>query len=384
MIDTVVLTIPIIKGMITQGELFYPHLEVFKDHNVIKQKSYMKSVQNPSKRDVKEGNYKPRLTVFCRPVYPRGREFNLRIEFSAPKLLFGNNFDELEEADFQEVLRKLQTKLHEMGVSISLRRLSSAPVSAIHYSKNIVLDDYTSVSMITNQLKKVDVKTIIDTEQREYRNEGHLLRFHANSYELVFYDKIKDLQQAKISDKRAVEKDSIYQMCLFDELKSIKPFEVLRMEARLNKRQKIRSVFKNIGLSYHMDITFKEVFKKKIAQDVLLYFWEQMDKGIKFFSVDMSSIADIFSEIKRLRPSFSTNKILQLIGALLYIQESGVRQFRADLGLVGTKASVWYRLQNDLKVTNSMRTDSHYKRLLKIPEALKLFLPLKLASYSVK
>ena len=67
----------------------------------------------------------------------------LKIEFSAPKMLFGNNFDELTDSDFPNLLTKLKRTLKEMGVFILEDHLTSAPVSAIHFSKNIPLTDYT-------------------------------------------------------------------------------------------------------------------------------------------------------------------------------------------------------------------------------------------------
>ena len=58
----------------------------------------------------------------------------------------------------------------------------------------------------------------LDVNQTDYRNEGHSYKWHCNSYEVVFYDKIKDLEKAKQSEKRAIEKDNAIQLHLFPEL----------------------------------------------------------------------------------------------------------------------------------------------------------------------
>lgn len=58
----------------------------------------------------------------------------------------------------------------------------------------------------------------LDVNQTDYRNEGHSYKWHCNSYEIVFYDKIKDLEKARLSDKRVVEKDNAIQLNLFPEL----------------------------------------------------------------------------------------------------------------------------------------------------------------------
>ena len=69
--------------------------------------------------------------------------------------------------------------------------------------------------IIFNKIKEANIKLILDVNQTDYRNEGHSYKWHCNSYEVVFYDKIKDLEKAKQSDKRAIEKDNALQLNLF-------------------------------------------------------------------------------------------------------------------------------------------------------------------------
>ena len=86
-----------------------------------------------------------------------------------------------------------------MQVVIKPDALRTAMVSAIHYSKNLPLTDFTSASMVINELKKCSSTKRLDTNQIQYRNDGHALKLHANSYELIVYDKLKDLFSAKIA-----------------------------------------------------------------------------------------------------------------------------------------------------------------------------------------
>jgi 6-phosphogluconate dehydrogenase (decarboxylating) len=79
-------------------------------------RGYFKLIQNPTKSELKNGIYKPRLTMTKRFNTTGRHEATLAIEFSAPKLLYGNNFDELTENDFTLVVELLQSKLKEMGV----------------------------------------------------------------------------------------------------------------------------------------------------------------------------------------------------------------------------------------------------------------------------
>ncbi len=82
----------------------------------------------------------------------------------------------------------------------------------------------------------------------------HSYKWHSNSYELVFYDKIRDLEQAKKSDKRSLKKDNAIKLHLYDTLHNKNKFEVLRMEARLNNRRKIQQILKLLDIKAPLDI----------------------------------------------------------------------------------------------------------------------------------
>ena len=172
----------------------------------------MKCTQNPTINELRQGIYKPRLTVTKRLNRLGGYDIPIKIEFSAPKMLFGNNFDELTDNDFPQLVTKLNTTLREMGVYISEERLANAPVSAIHFSKNIALTDYTLPYTYIKQLTKLNINKKLDTNQTDYRNEGHSFKYRANSFEIAFYDKLKDLQQGMTSEKGRLKKITLYNL----------------------------------------------------------------------------------------------------------------------------------------------------------------------------
>ncbi len=149
----------------------------------------------------------------------------------------------------------------------SKQLLIKAPVSAVHYSKNIPLTDGSTPYHYIKKIKEANITQALDTNQTDFRNDGHSFKWHCNSYEVAFYDKIKDLEVSKKSEKRAIEKDNVMQLGLFDKLKKRRLFEVLRMEVRLNKRQKISQIFKKLEIG--SEITFQSVFDAKKSQIVL-------------------------------------------------------------------------------------------------------------------
>jgi hypothetical protein len=241
MIDTISLTLPQDRFKILDYEKFSPSARNFYEPPYYKLTGKMpiKAVLNPTKEQNKKYGYLSRLTLF-KVIRNGGFQIILKIEFSVPKLLYGNNFDEVIESDFGEICWQLKDKLFKMGIAIkNVKYLSLADVSTIHYSKNLILTDYTDPHTYLKELRKINVSKLQDTSQSDYRNEGHAFKFHSNDYEVIFYDKLKDLQQAKKSDKRAVENENYTQLNLFDKYQPKKPFEVLRMEVRVGNRTKI-------------------------------------------------------------------------------------------------------------------------------------------------
>jgi hypothetical protein len=214
---------------------------------------YFKYVNNPMAYDKSLKIYKPKMTI-----YKRGAKYDLVIEFSAPKVLFNNNVDELEDKDFDEVLKKLKEKLFAMGVKIDLNIIKYGEVLSFHPSKNIPLGKgYTSTFAI-RELAKIDISQKIDISKIKFKNNGEELQFYTNSHSFVFYDKVADLENPK---NRAVDKQQTkYQKSLFEYLKEKQRIELLRMEIRLSKKVKMNEILEEVGYSPN---PYSRIFLKK-------------------------------------------------------------------------------------------------------------------------
>src|SRR5690349_16400224 len=173
MLDTIVLTLAQHNFEVLQPELFSPSAKglFIPPYYALGSRGNFACVQNPTKAQLRAGRYRPRLTLSKRRT-TNGFLVVLRIEFSAPKLMLGNNFDELETNDFSNVLAILHQTLTEMGVKVPIDMLSNAPVSAVHYSKNIGITDYTTCSMVMSELSRIDLTKRLDVSRVHYRNEG--------------------------------------------------------------------------------------------------------------------------------------------------------------------------------------------------------------------
>ena len=343
MIDTVVLILSNDMYDIDEPDKFVPSARWALKENP----GYVfgiQSKQNPTRKELISGIYKPRLTLFNRINLVGKREILLKVELSLPKLLFGNNFNELQLKDFKLVLNKLVLVLETMGIKTTEQNISKAPISAIHYSKNIQLTDGSIPYHFINKIKEANIKLSLDVNQTDYRNDGHSYRWHCNSYEVVFYDKIKDLEKAKQSSKRSLEKDSALQLSLFDAFKKRNKLEILRMEVRLNKRQKIKQLLKTLNIK--SDLSLKSLFKPAISKKILLHYIDELEsKRSVLLDYKPSNDKTLLSALIINNPEHSPKQILQMFGLKKSLESFNARELRTIFSKQNQRS--WHRLMAD-------------------------------------
>jgi hypothetical protein len=381
MLDTIALSLDKHQFDVRGPDRFSPSARglLFPPYYALGGRGNFACVQNPTKADLEAGRYMPRLTLSKRQK-EGGFSTTLRIEFSAPKLIFGNNFDELRSQDFEPVLSALRLALERMQVRVTEDTLRAARVSAIHYGKNIAFTDYTTCSMVMRELAVADIGRRLDVSHTDYRNEGHAIRYHTNSYEVTFYDKIKDLQMARLSEKRAIERGYGSQRDLFEANGPFpKQLEVLRMEVRLGSRAKIIRVMRDLGTE--VAPTFAALFDGSIARDVLLRFWADVRSRIWLEgAVQSSRPEDMLAALAagtngQVRPT----KLLHQLGALTLIRSIGVRGFRALMGRYCSARS-WQRYKRNLRAL-PLEGPQGFSALRQVETALEHFIPLRLAAF---
>lgn len=324
---------------------------------------------NPSKVYAKQGRYMPRLTLHRRP---RGRfiSWQLAVEFSGPKMLFGNNFDELVEDDFDALLTTLQSKLQEMlGHRFFKHQLASADIGTWHPSKNIVFLDYTSTQTILHTISKLDISKVYDLQNTDFR-DGHVVHIHTNSLDIAFYDKMADLRKTRISDKRTVSKDNLVQLNLLEQLEETKPLEIFRYEARFNGRRSIKQAFPDLE-----KWTFEEMFKKELCQQILIKHWQKITKSVDLLALDVDKPFELLQNYIE-ENNETPQATLAAIGAMIVISQVGTVRLRNTIEARYGKP-VWYRIKPLLKSPEKYR----YKAFQRIDEVLADFRPTKMTKY---
>lgn len=381
MIDTVCLIFKETDFHIADHGRFSPSTEnLFRaPYIIVTGRQPFKAINNPRKKDKEKHGYCPRVTLF-KALRKGGFRIFLHVEFSVPKLLYGNNFDEVCESDFGEICWKLSQALEVMGIKLigGRKTIAEAGVSVIHYAKNVVLRNYDTPYRYLQEFAKINVSMRLDVNKTDYRNEGHAMRYHGNKYEVIMYDKVKDLEQAGKSEKRAIEKDNYIQMDIFDLQPLKRPFEVLRLEVRFGNKRKLKSELKKIGMVLDK-LNFTSLYSKQIAQKILFSTITEIEAMYpKLLLAEEASLEEFFSDLCINNPGNSLRKNLALLGMRELLKTKGVRKFREMSKRYST--SIWYSLNKDM---GEVKLGKKTTVFTSIKNDIKSFQQVKLENYHI-
>lgn len=362
MIDTLAIKVRYPNFKVQNPQLFTPAL-IIKDNtplpynfmatpNAYGRNRFKKYTQNATAKDKKNSIYKPKLTAYQRLDKENREIYDLHIEFSDPKLIFGNSVQESGEEYLGTTITLLRKQLLLMGIEVLEETLRKAIVIKAHFAKNIPLPYPLNSQDTIAGLYKADMGRGKDINMREFRNGGTALYFYATYYNVIFYDKLRDIATPK---NKAVDKDKIKSEKEFVKNSKIEQ-EILRYEVRLNKQTKLNYFLSEMLGKEIKSITLEEIFKKEICQKVLLKTWEEITSTpANQLALKMgNSPEEVFDEMIRTLNSEQKNKIHSLkktlasFGLYTLIQNKGVRWTRNRIEKNWTKKS-WGRLSDDIK-----------------------------------
>jgi len=369
MIDTICLLIP-------KEEMIYLSGNSNWDLHS-KTEYYSKYVRNPNKLEKSTGKYFPRLTGYKRNF---SQSENVRIEFSAPKLLYLNNLDELEDKDFPKIVETLQERLKMMGVIAEKETLENSSVSSVHFSKNILLENNYTVSYLISEIGKINLNKAFDFGRARFLNDGQSLYAHTTSHQLVIYDKIADLGK---KEKKAIDKNQTkYQMSLFEKMKEKKELnEIIRFEIRLSQKQKMNKVITSLG--YNKNPTLRDIFNQEISQKIVYSYWEKLIKSgnMNIFLISLSS-KEVFQKLLLSDKKMTTRKGIYLTGLLLLSKDdNGMGQLRSIITKKNSDRT-WHRTVKEIRSIEEAISKNNMRNWIKqIDEKLQNYKPYKVKKY---
>jgi hypothetical protein len=365
MLDTIILQIPIKYSAIIDHNQFEP-----STRSLLNYQGFVKHTNNPSSEDRKKGIYKPRLTIF-----KRGRIIYLKMEFSANKIINNENkFYETEEPEFENVVNNLRKVVKDMGVLIWRKEIINAEVFSFHPSKNILITQGYTASLVIRELSKINLSKVFDLENRTYRNNGEALQFYTNSHSFVIYDKTRDLSKPP---KRAIDKNQTEQLSLFSNHREEKLPEVLRMEVRLSKKKRMNEVLEKVG--HTTNPSFKDIFKKDLCKKIVNLYWNDFfKKDLFLFSINNSPQKILQLILKKYAKTKPKTAIFLSGLMLLCKDDEGIRGFRQIIEAYKPKTS-WLALKRYLrKFEDEIFTEPAHGFIRDIEKAINEFKAFKL------
>jgi hypothetical protein len=344
MLDTVILIAPEASYNITKPDFFSPNANKLYEYGFV-----ATSFKNNYKTADK---YYPRLTITPRS---KGKGFgttkDLRIEFSVPKLICGNNLQELSIFDENFVYQFLYQRLLEMGVKL-LDSPAKFEVSGFDIAKNIFLNKGYFSFQIVQELNKCTLDRRLDLDNKEYREStGTTLQFYSKAHSFVIYDKVADLNK---SNKRATDKDrNELQKDLFTQYNDSLKQEIIRFEVRLKNKSKARQVLGVFG--YKIDtFYFEDLFNELLWKKILNYYWQSLIVDKNKFLFSKVNKSDLFiDKLITNSPKIKTSEFFKLFGINTLAKEKGLPEIRKiyEKKLNGTN---WSRFSKDFEILNQI------------------------------
>lgn len=371
MIDTVILTLPI-----RESELRLRDEAGMPAWNLQGRKpAYDTYTKEPHPEEIEAGLYFPKVTAFRRRTVNGLVDSSIRVEFSAPKLIFGNNVEELSDGQFGEVVKALNDRLQRMGLMVNVDELCNASVRAVHYSRNIELYGGYSANYVIAEIGKVNLSLRFDISRVKYLNDGQSLGIYARSSSFVIYDKVADLMRGK---GKAVDISQTQKETKLAE--AIKGKDTLRLEVRLSEKRKMNSVFRKLGFTENP--TFREVFSVDNSNAVLNHYWNLVVAGNGHILFAHSPTPkDILRSLLLATPGIGAKQAIFLVGLLLLIRDGhGIRELRTILSQY-VDDRTWYRLATEIKGTEANMTTLEPRGWYgQITSALTTYKPLRIGS----
>lgn len=377
MLDTIILSLDIseFRIMTTHYERWSPDITHYlkPPYQKLGGRKFAVATRTPTKQDKLAGIYLPRLKLI-RAVRAGGYSTRLYVEFSAPKIVFNNNFDELADRDFGALCKMLSKTLRRLGIVVSQETLKTAQVHTVHYSKNVILTDGRLARMLVRELAKANVSTRRQTKTKTYSNNGEAMYFHTSKWAFVAYDKLAELRRSKLSPKGLFEQDYYCQLSLFDEYTPSTPFEVIRLEARYSDTRTIKASLNKADVAFSDLLTFTDLYSEQTAKTLLLYELNQLELAIPEVMRTVNDIEHMVDEL--LGNNVKPSTIIYAIGTKWALEQYGSRGARSKLNF---NASQWSGL---VAKTNSLDfTRQKSDGITTIRQSIEAFRRVKLTNY---
>lgn len=372
MLDTV--KIKIKNGNIDKLENFSPEFKrriyenLTNNEKKIKTRFIKKFILRPN---LIKDTYIPKVEIYEKIDSKKNRViYDVLIEFSAPKILLGNNLEEISESDFKKIISKLKHRLNLVGVHANENTYKTAIVSKVHFGKNIILPDKYSMESVISELKTTNMgKPYDSTEKIMTKNRDEIFHIYAGTRAYVFYDKIRDILNRKI--KSADKHTTTYEKELVESYQ-LEHKEILRYEYRLKHYQTVKSeINKILGRTPKDTVIFQDLFDENLWKTIINKSWSKIvqrpenilalifDKENKKRSKNIIRV--LFTESAKIKKGAHAQNLAFISLGLGYMaNEFGMKFITKESERVWSKRSSGERLKKKIKDAVNLLDELEY------------------------
>ncbi len=172
--------------------------------------------------------------------------------YSLPKLIFGNNVEELDETHFETLVSFIREALLACGVECSEEAIKESEVREIHYSRNFHLAENITCKGVMDIIAKSNVRC------SHVRRIEDGVKFESKCIEISWYDKNKEIQERHTNNVDTVQGN------------------LLRYEVKLRKPRRIKRNFINQIFRVPENRKFKNAVNGAFSSYILLSFLRQL------------------------------------------------------------------------------------------------------------
>jgi len=352
MIDTVAIKITFPDFEVLKPELFSPALIIKTAKDIPTNFDYKKLWQKYTQNATDENGQTTKLTAYRR--FEDGNlNYHLHAEASIPNMIFGNNLQEPGNTDFEPAVALLHKRLSNMGIETTKEIIKKAQITKVHFGKNIPLPNPKTSRDAIIELQKGDLGKSFDVDHREYKNTGEALYFYTTPRNLIFYDKVKDLQKPK---NKSADKEKTGQEKDFIAYGLLKGKEILRFEIRLVGQVSVNRFISKATKEKVEKINFETVFNQELCKKVILYSWKDIigkpanQLAFKLAVSPEDALNALIEREREQKESVHTlNRVLISFGLYQLINKFGIQYVRNKLETVWSEKTCGTRLDKKIR-----------------------------------
>jgi len=233
---------------------------------------------NAYKRIKKDGRYFPIISPKKTVIHKGGGtelSYNIEVQASLPKLLYGTNLYEITPADLDDIYNKLQEVLKKVGVDVTIENLKKTVLRRVDFSKSIRLNGmYGSANQAIKELSRIGYKQRTEMRLRDYLDysKGCALKFQNNTQGYCIYDKFGEVVANGYTD---IEKEWVEWMKENHQVRNL-----IRFEFSLQRKQSLDAFLKRRIVGKKKDFTLKDIMDVELSKRILLeIFDDTFDDG---------------------------------------------------------------------------------------------------------